>query len=157
MAKLTGFPEAFHGDTSDVDTSAMVPVGTRASDVGGNEWVYANGTASVAYGDWVYFPRADYQVERVVADAIGPVAIAGSAIVASRYGWYQIYGTNRRANVATGATATNPLYLTSTAGRVGTTDVAGDFIVGATLQVNSASNFGTVFITHPFVTDSAIN
>lgn len=157
MPQLSGFPQAFHAVTSNVDTSAQVPVGTRAVDLNGGEWVYARGTASVATGDFCTFVRGDFSVERSSANDIGMIGVAGSAIVASRFGWYQIWGIRSGANVATGATAQNELYLTSTAGRVGTTDVAGDFVIGALLQVNSAANEGTVFLNYPMVTDNAID
>ena len=158
MAQLTGRPEVFHVDTSSVDTSQQIPLGTRAVDASGNEYIYAKGTASVVAGDWCTFPRSDYAVERSSANDIGYVGIAGTAIVAGQFGWYQIYGLRGGANVATGASGPNPLYLTSTGGRVGTTDVAGDFIVGAfNLAPTAASNSGTVFIKYPFVTDNAIN
>ena len=96
-------------------------------------------------------------MERSGADAIGPLGIAGSVIVAARFGWYQVYGLRGGANVATGATSPLALYLTSTAGRVGTTDVGGDVVIGAINLATSAANAGTVWISYPFATDIAID
>lgn len=163
MPNLSGFPEIFHGNTDVADTSQLVPLGTRAMDANGNEYVYLRGTASVARGDWCTIYYENKTVARSGANVIGQLGIAGTGIVASEFGWFQIYGLCGFANVVTGAgiaasSGPSALFLTSTAGRVGTADVAGDFIVGAH-QVGglAVANTGTVFIAYPTVYDTALN
>ena len=46
MAQLTGMAQAFDGDTSSVDSTALHTVGTRAFDASGNEYIYMLGVAS---------------------------------------------------------------------------------------------------------------
>lgn len=162
MANLSGHPLVFHGNTNSADTSQQVPLGTRAADTDGNEYVYLRGTASVARGDWCHIFYDNFTVARSGADVVGQLGIAGTGIVAGEFGWFQVFGRNNYANVVTGAgraASSGPiaLYLTSTAGRVGTADVAGDFIVGASLSGIAASNQGTVFIQYPTVYDIALN
>lgn len=157
MANLTGFPQAFHNNSTQEDSSQQIPLGTRAMDANGNEYVYLRGTASVAAGDWCYIFYDNYTVARSGANVVGPVGIAGTAIGATEFGWFQIYGQNANANIATGAgqgasSGALPLYLTSTAGRAGTADVAGDLIEGAFIIGGlAASNVGTAFISYPAV------
>ena len=155
MPQLTGRPEVFHIASSDEDTSQQIPLGTRASDVNGNEYVYLRGTASVVAGDWCQIFYADFTVARTGADVVGQLGIAGTAIGATEFGWFQIYGRSTIANIATGAgqgVGSGPLalYLTSTAGRAGTADVAGDLIEGAFILGGiAAGNVGTAWLTYP--------
>ena len=155
MPNLTGRPEVFHIASGDVDTSQQIPLGTRASDTSGNEYIYLRGTASVATGDWCYIFYDSFTVARSGADVVGPIGIAGTAITAAQFGWFQIYGRSAIANIVTGAgqavgSGPLPLYLTSTAGRAGTADVAGDLIEGAFILGGiAAANTGTAFVTYP--------
>lgn len=161
MAQLTGYPEVFHNASSEKDTSLQIPLGTKARDASGNEWVYLRGTASVAAGDFCVIFYDNYTVKRADADDVGPIGIAGTAIGASEFGWFQIYGQNSSANIATGSgqaasSGPLPLYLTSTAGRAGTADVAGDLIEGAFIIGGvAASNVGTAYIQYPAVYNTA--
>jgi hypothetical protein len=79
-----------------VDTAAAVPVGTivRASDptYGAGEFIYLKGVASTATGSFVTYNADDGSTALLAADAIGPVAVAMGATVASTWGWYQISG-----------------------------------------------------------------
>ena len=158
MANLTGRTQIFAGDTSAIDTSLQHPLGTRAFDPDGNEYIYLTGVASTVAGDWVSLDEAHLTI-RTVANALGRVGIAMAAIVASRYGWYQIYGKNTIALAISGggAAADAPLFLTSTAGQVDDVDVTGDFIVGAVCRVLEASGIIAAELNYPFVEDRALD
>jgi hypothetical protein len=78
-----------------------------------------------------------------------------SANVASQYGWYQISGKGV-AKVLTGFADNAACYLTSTAGSIDDTLVAGDYITG----MRGASAIGTpdtglaeVELSRPWVSD----
>lgn len=152
MANLTGSPVVFHSDTSTVDTSQQVPLGTRGYDTSGNEYIYLQGVASTAAGNWVIFDE-NYATTLLAANGVGPVAIAMAAISATtKYGWYQIFGKNTIAKTDTVA-ADKALYIDGTAGRADDAGVAGDIIVGAYSMAADVSNVTTVSINYPHVSD----
>lgn len=156
MAQLTARTQIFSGDTSVVDTSLGHPLGTRAFDTDGNEYIYLQGVASTAAGSWVTFDE-DNLTTLAVADGVGRVAVAMAAIVASRYGWYQIYGrcATALAILDGDCAADKQLYLTSTAGSVDDVDVAGDAIHGAISRVAETvtANYIEAELNYPFVCD----
>lgn len=153
MATLTGAAQIFSGDTSVVDSAQQVQLGTRARDTAGNEFIYLKGVASTSAGSWVKYDE-NYATTLLAADAVGPVAIAMAATVASTYGWYQIFGVNTVAKTDTVA-ADKALYIDGTAGRADDLGVAGDLIFGAQSQTADTSNVATVFLSYPYVTDGA--
>lgn len=156
MANLSGYPQTFAGDTTVVDTEVKHPLGTRAVDEDGNEYIYLLGVASTAAGDAVTYDEA-YATTRAVSDAVGPVAVAQAATVASTYGWYLIKGTGTVTTAA--AVADNKtLSLTATAGAVDDADAAGDAIIGmwSRSSVGTAGSI-TVQLDYPKVHDVAID
>lgn len=155
MANLTviGGSNAAFEDTDAVHTTLEHPLGTRAVDGDGNIYIYLQGVASTAAGDWVTFDEA-HLTTRTAANAVGRVGIAMAAIVASSYGWYQIYGKNTIANVGTSFADNGKVYLTATAGRIDDAVVAGDLVVGAIGRSVEASNVATVELNFPFATDA---
>lgn len=152
MAQLVGEILAFaSGDTTVVDTTARVTVGTRAKDAAGNEYIYLKGVASVAARSLVTFDE-NYQATLGAANAVGPVAFAQAAVVADRWGWFLIYGSGS-GEFAGAAVADAPLYLAA-AGAVDDAVVAGDLIVGAKVAATVAgAGAGAIFVSYPFVTD----
>ena len=81
-----------------VDDSAAFALGTRARDHRGGEYVYLEGVASVAQGDWVSW-AIDGDITAAVArattttvDLRDPLAVACAAIVADKFGWFQVRG-----------------------------------------------------------------
>lgn len=156
MAELSGSPAVFHANTSTVDSSAQVTVGTRARDNSGNEYIYLEGVASTAAGNWVLYNLVTGTTSLLAGNDVGPVAIAMAAIVADKYGWYQIAGKNTIAMTDTIA-ANKQLYIDGTAGRADDADVAGDAIIGATSLSADTTNVATVNLNYPYVSDSAID
>lgn len=138
---------------NEIDTVKKFPLGHRAKDTSGNEYMYCKGVASTVAEDFVVIDE-NYAITRAVADEVGPVGVAMGALDASTdFGWVQIYGK------ATGDTATvaadKALYLTSTAGRLDDTDVAGDSVHGCFSMAADTSNSCTVWLNYPWVSDIA--
>jgi hypothetical protein len=124
-------------DIATTSTTKKHELGTvvKAKDVastayGEGEFIYLQGIGSTAVGSWITI--IDNSVTALaVADAVGQVAVAMSANVASQYGWYQISG-QAAGKVLTGfVSAGSDAFLTSTAGSLDDADVAGDFTLGA--------------------------
>lgn len=125
-----------------IDTVQNHPLGTRvqAKDptYGVGEFIYLSGVASTAVGSWVTFNQDDNTTALLAANAIGPVAVAMAANVASSYGWYQIYG--KAVGLALAGFVDNAnVYATATAGSVDDAIVAGDRVKSA----KGASAVGT--------------
>lgn len=154
MAQLTG--TITYGDTSIVDTSAQLTVGTRAKDVNGNEYIYLAGVASCVAGSWVTID--DNAATLTVANAKGPVGIAMAAIVASTWGWFQIYGLCTIAKGVSGSIDDNDkLWVTSTPGVVDDTDVAVDLITGAIARTADTAGVFTAQLNYPFCHNEVLN
>lgn len=157
MANLTGRTQIFSGDTSVVDTTLKHPLGTRAFDADGNEYIYLTGVASTVAGSWVVFDEA-HLTTLTVANVKGRVGIAMAAIVASSYGWYQIYGKNTIAKGVSGSIDDNDkLWVCATAGTVDDTDVATDIIVGALARSADSSGVFTAELNYPFCHNEVLN
>lgn len=83
----------------DVDTAALVPLGTRARFVhptyGEGTFIYMAGVSSTVAGDAVTYNTASWTTTRAAAGAGIPwsVAFATAAVnTTSKYGWYQVAG-----------------------------------------------------------------
>lgn len=156
MAQLTGASQIFEGDTSIVDTTARHALGTRAFDKDGNEYIYALGVASTVAGSWVTFDET-YTTLLAVANGVGRIGVAMAAIVASSYGWYQIYGYNAAAKAITGGgcAADKAIYLTSTPGSCDDVKVVGDGIHSAISRVAESASSGVIGVelNHPYSDD----
>lgn len=130
MAQLVGHTMTVVGDTTDVHTSQRNPIGLRAFDQIGNEFVYMQGVASVVLGTWVVYDEL-FITTRLVANGLGAVAIARAAVDATTsFGWFCIFGSTTGlclANYADNA----KVWATATAGSVDDADVAVDLIDGA--------------------------
>ena len=144
------------------DTTQRLPLGTirkarnvATSPYGEGEFIYLVGVASTAIGSWVTYNYDDFSTALLVANAIGPVAVAMSANVASQYGWYQISG--KAIGLAKTAFADNGnVYGTATAGSIDDAIVAGDRVQGAkgASAVNETTLLAEFEISRPFVNDA---
>lgn len=123
------FSEIFKGNIADVHDNPEHDLGTIAFDKSGNKYIYLAGVASTVAGDVVAYDE-DYATTRAGANAVGGIAVALGAVIANKYGFYQI-GGKATVNVATGFAADTAVYLTSTAGTIDDAAVAGDQINGA--------------------------
>jgi hypothetical protein len=131
-------PELSLQQIAETSTTQNHPLGkiVQAVDRGSNsngagEFIYLKGVASTVAGSWVTYNMDDGSTTLLAANAIGPVAVAMSANVASQYGWYQIQG--KAVGKALTAFADNGnVYATATAGSVDDAVVAGDRVKNAT-------------------------
>lgn len=147
---------------ADISTTQYHEMGTRvrcqdrdsSTDYGVGEFIYLLGVASTAAGDAVTYNADDFSTTRLVADAIGPVALAMGANVASSYGWYQIFG---KGEVTAGTVADNGnVYATSTAGTVDDAIVAGDRVKRAkfaSADGTPSAGLAEIEIDFPYVDD----
>jgi len=134
------------------------PLGTIVTAVDpiyfGGEFIYLKGLAATAVGTWVTYNTDDMSTTLLAANAIGPVAIAMSACVASNFGWYQIMGKAQGLALASFADNGN-VYATATAGSVDDAVVAGDRVklaVGASTIVGAG--LAEFEISRPFMDDA---
>lgn len=151
MALFSGAPAGFHAGTDTIDTTAKVPLGTEACDSSGNIYKYLTGVASTVAGSVVTFDEAGLTT-LIAANAVGPVAVAMAATVASTYGWYAVSHLGVSAACDTVA-ADVACYIDGTSGRVDDAVVTGDLIVGAMTRTTDSGGFCTVQISRPFVTN----
>lgn len=145
---------------ADTDTTQRHPLGTivRAVDptYGAGEFIYLKGVASTAIGSWVTYNPDDFGTALLVANPIGPVAVAMSANVANQYGWYQIQGKAIALCLA-GFVDNANVYATATAGSVDDAVVAGDRVknaVGASAIGTPSGSFAEFEIARPWVDDA---
>lgn len=147
MASLVGRPMAVVGNTTDIHSSALNPVGTRACDAAGNEYIYLKGVASCVAGSIVTY-NTSFQSALSVTGVRAPVAVAMAAITASSWGWFCVYGAVN-ADFAGAATAGAKLYSAST-GKCDDAVVSGDQIDGAFVGATvSAAGQGSVLLSYP--------
>lgn len=146
-------------DLTETSAAAAVPLGTivQAADatLGSGEFVYLKGVASTAIGSWVTYNATDFSTELLAANAIAPVAVAMSANVASKYGWYQISG-KAVGLVLAGFVDNANVYATATAGSVDDAIVAGDRVKlakGASAVGTPAAGQAYFEIHRPFMDD----
>jgi hypothetical protein len=124
--------------------------------LGAGTFVYLQGLAATAVGSWVTYNASDNTTALLAANAIGPVATAMSANVASQYGWYQIEG--KAVGKALASYADNGLvYATATAGSIDDAVVAGDRVKlakGASAVGTPSSGLAYFEIQRPFMDDA---
>ena len=152
MAELTGTLSP--GDIDTIYNRTAVQLGTRIKDTDGNEYIFMNGVASTIKGSWVTFDE-DYKTTLLVANAIGPVAVAMAAIVANKYGWYQIFGS-ALACISANSADNTVIGFETTSGYAGDGMAAGDIIYNCIqrVAVTTAVVQGAVEIWYPFVDDA---
>lgn len=144
-------------ETSTVQAHALGLV-VRAKDptYGVGEFIYLQGVASTAVGSWVTYNADDNSTALLAANAIGPVAVAMSASVASNYGWYQISG--KAVGKALASYADNGLvYATATAGSIDDAVVAGDRVKlakGASAVDTPSTGLAEFEIQRPYMDDA---
>lgn len=128
-------------------------------DLGFGEFVYLKGVVNTVLGSAVHFNRSDGTTTLAVANGIGPVAFAMGASVANTFAWYQITG-KAVGRVLSGFLDNANCYLTSTAGSLDDTDVAGDYVnncKGASAVGTPAANLAYLEIDRPFTSDGLDN
>lgn len=161
MAQTDYAADDLHGvDLYRVDTVAEFPMGTccrgRSATHGAAEFIYLTGVANTVEGFVVTYDEAGITTA-LAANAIGPVAVALGATVASRYGWYQIRG--KAACLVAAASADNAkVGYEGAAGTIGDGRAAGDEIYGAiSRSATDTPATGKCWVqlySYPFVDDA---
>lgn len=143
---------------ADTSTTQKHPLGMIVKAVdptyGAAEFIYLKGVASTAVGSWITYNLDDGSTALLVQDAVGPVAVAMSANVASQYGWYMISG-KQSAALANAAVADNAnLYPSTAPGYIDDTLVVGDTVFNAK-AASACTAAGTIEVemSRPFVTN----
>lgn len=141
------------GALTKVFSAADHPVGSRAYDDEGNEYIFLKGLATTVLGFWVTYDEAGVTT-LLAANAKGPVAVAMAAIVADKYGWYGIFG--KIPSMLAANCADNALIGRETAdGYAGDARVAGDEIYGAiTRGASTTAAVKDCQLNYPFVDDA---
>ena len=143
---------------TNVDATKKFRLGTRIKDKG-NEYIYLQGVASVVDGDWVVFDHL-HVTTRAIADEQGRVGIANAAVDATtKFGWFTIYGVEDGLCLASfDGTNGAGVWLTSTAGSVDDTEVAGDAVVGAIGRTDRDATTGMAKfeLNYPCVLDHVV-
>lgn len=104
MAHFTG-AQAFHSQTSEVDSTQHIPLGMRARDKEGNEYIYVDFQAAVFPGEWVVIGPS-FAASAMTATSAGAIGVCmGSVSASDRFGWLQIYGINEIAFATSGVTS----------------------------------------------------
>lgn len=153
---------------AETSTTKKVPLGTIVTAVhesttgsttyGSGEFIYLLGVASTAVGSWVTYNLDDGGTALLAANAIGPVAIAMSANVASQYGWYQISG--KAIGLAVSGVDNAIVSAHATAGSVDDTLVDGDMVhlaKFASAQDVPSTGFCEFEIHRPYMDDITTN
>lgn len=149
MASFVSLPPVVGGST-DIHTVQQNALGTRAFDATGKEYIYLQGIGSTIAGSWVVYNSSTFVTVLLVtgATAIGKVAVAQAAVLASQFGWYGINGLFT-GSVATGAAGAK-VWTTATPGRVDNTDQAVELVNGAIQVGATGSNLATFDLNYPF-------
>lgn len=154
-------PITYRAPATQVDSSALYPIGTTAqaydSDYGEQELIYLKVGTGVteAQGSFVGY-WGDYETILGVANGIyAGVAVALAAATAGQYAWHVKRGNVPTKVLASFADNAN-CYLTSTAGSLDDAVVAGDYVYKA----KSISAIGTpsaglavIYLNDSFTTD----
>ena len=140
-----------------VDSTPKFTVGTKTQTKDGKEYIYLEGVADVVANDWVSFTSSTGSVARLLTtDTIGNVAVAVSAVVTGRYGWFGIKGQFTAKFGRGTLTAGQHLYSSGTVAYAGSEVIAGDLIAGAYMASGASSTAatGTVLaeLNYPFAT-----
>jgi hypothetical protein len=148
---------------SDVHTAGYLPAGNLGDIIkavdrvyGVGEFIYLKGLDGTGVGTWVTFNQDDGSTTLLAANAIGPVAVAMSASVTGKYGWYQISGKAIGKALAEFADNAN-VYATGTAGSVDDAVVAGDRVKrakGASAVGTPSAGLAEFEIDRPFMDDA---
>lgn len=113
----SGAKKIFQGKLTDIHSSDKEGVGTVRLE-GDNEYIYCKGVASTVRGSAVVIDE-DYATALLTStNGAKPnrVGFACAALVASKYGWYQVRGVNVPMSLAASCAKDVALYTTATGG-----------------------------------------
>ena len=139
----------------EIHTTKRFRLGTRKSDVAGNEYIYLKGVASVIVGSPVSYSETFVTalVDTDVAETINsPMAVAMAIVDATtEFGWFMIWGTT--SCVAATVADNGFVFATSTAGTLDDTAASIGKVVGAQWRSADASGLATIQLNYPTITN----
>lgn len=145
---------------TNVDASKKFPLGTivdgKDTTYGAGKFIYLKGVASTVLGDAVVYDEA-FATTRAVAASRGNVAVALAAVVADKYGWYQIQGMAvvRAGTVSADAKA----QVSATPGQLDDTTTAAQDIAGArfmTADGTPSAGYAIISLDFPFANGTLV-
>lgn len=155
-----GYPPIAEFIAATGDYLTPPPYGTVVTAVdptyGSGAFIFLKGLDATAVGTWVTYNTDDGSTTILAANAIGPVAVAMSACVTGKAGWYQIDG-KAVGKALSGFLDNANVYSTATAGSVDDTIVAGDRVQnckGASAVGTPSAGLAEFEIWRPFVNDA---
>ncbi len=144
--------QSINGPLSVVHTSQKHELGALYSDDNGI-YTYMTGVASTLVGSWVTFNEsfATVLATKAEVDKLKPMAVAKGAVVASSYGWYQIFGEVSAARVLASAAKEVAIYSSATAGSLDDDSTSQTKVNRAVLRATDGGSGGNVaaYIAYP--------
>lgn len=152
------------GRPGDIHSTQQNTLGQLAFTTDGKGYVYLQGIGSVAAGSWVTI-GAVHVAALLVSGANGRVAVASAAIVASKFGWFQVAGECTNALASSNGTIASGGGQLQVGGSglvaaqgTSTGAAAGDYIFGAyaysgqpASESTGADTIASVFLNYPFI------
>ena len=120
-------------DPTAIDAAQAFTLGTLGGTAGVNGvkvYVYGKGVASCVTGAWLTFDEL-WVSALATHQAYGITGVAKAAVVASKFGWFQVYGYNAAGRLLTLAADNAQLYTSATAGALDDTASSLTMIAGA--------------------------
>lgn len=137
-----------------VDTVQQFRIGVRIKDYQGREWTYLKGVASTIAGTVVTYDESGVTT-LLAANAVGPVGIAGAAVLVNLFGWYGIFG-GFTADVVANCADNAAVGRETTDGKIGDGFASGDQIFGAVSRgATTTAALAPVQVTYPYVGNTA--
>ncbi len=153
MSTRTGPALASVGDLDAVDATARNPLGTIVAGADGSTYIYLQGAAGIAANAAVVYNPSTFLAALLASGSVGPVAVAKAAIVASKYGWFQVRGVTPIINKGA-VTINTQLYIANSSGSLDSTYVAGAQVHTALAVTSSTavdvSGSATAYINFPW-------
>ena len=158
-----GYPPIAEFIAATGDYITPPPYGTIVTAVdptyGSGEFIFLKGLDTTGVGTWVTYNLDDGSTALLAANAIGPVAVAMSACVTGKAGWYQISG--KAVGKVLASYADNGLvFATATAGSVDDAVVDGDMVhlaKGASAIGTPSAGLAEFEISRPYTDDITTN
>lgn len=142
----------------DVPKAALgTTVEAQSSSLGAAEFIYLKGLDATAEGTVVTYRPKSWATALLAANAIADVAVAVSACVTGKYGWYQVRGKSVMKALA-GYADDALVYATATAGSIDDAVVAGDRVKNArscSALDTPATGYAYVDINYPVMDDGS--
>lgn len=147
---LTALPRPV---TEVLDSQLGMNLGARYTDPNGKEYIFLKGVASALLGSWVTYNESFVTVLATKAeiDKLKPLAVAQGAIVANKFGWFQVFGEVAAARVLASAAKEVAIYSSATAGSLDDDSTSQTKVNRAVLRATDGGSGGnvTAYIAYP--------